>query len=148
MAVLAVQRLLDCRAEYLVHCGDVGGQDVLDALAGHPAMFVFGNNDYDEDQLAAYAKSIGVECGNRHGQLNFAGKKAAVTHGDDHRLIRKLIIGQDLKYLFLGHTHETMDRHEGKVRIINPGALYRAPKKTVAVLDTESDSLKFITIAG
>jgi putative phosphoesterase len=148
MARLAVEKLLEHKAEYLVHCGDVGGPDVLDALAGHPSMFVFGNNDYDTEELASYAKMIGIACGGTHGKLAFAGKRAVVTHGDDLRLIRRLIQEQQIDYLFLGHSHETLDQRQGKVRIINPGALYRAAVKTVAVLDTESDNLKFLTVNG
>jgi uncharacterized protein len=148
MAHRAVQKLLENKAEYLVHCGDVGGKDVLDALAGIPSMFVFGNNDYDSEELAKYADTLGINCGGTHGKLDFAGKNAVVTHGDDFRLVRRLIQEQQIDYLFLGHTHEKLDRWEGKVRIINPGALYRAAVKTIAVLDTEKDDLSFLTVKG
>jgi putative phosphoesterase len=147
MAHLAVQTLIGQGAEYLVHCGDVGGKEVLDALAGHPAMFVFGNNDYDRDELENYAKILGIACGGEHGKLAFGGKLAVVTHGDDHRLLRKLLEQQKIDYLFVGHTHEKLDRREGRVRMINPGALYRAAVKSVALLDTARDQLRFITIA-
>jgi putative phosphoesterase len=146
MAILAVQKLIDNKAEHLVHCGDVGGKEVLDALAGHPSMFVFGNNDYDADDLAKYARILGIACGGTHGKLSFAGKRAVVTHGDDLRLVRKLIAEQQIDYLFLGHSHEKLDHREGKVRIINPGALYRAAVKSVAILDTETDELRFMTV--
>jgi putative phosphoesterase len=146
MAALAVRTLLENGAEYLVHCGDVGGTDVLDALAGHPAMFVLGNNDYDEFKLNQYARTLGIHCGDRHGQLAFGGKRGVVTHGDDQRLVRNLIRQQQIDYLFLGHTHETLDQHIGKIHVINPGALYRAAVKTVALLDTETDQVRFITV--
>jgi len=146
MAALAVAKLLEHKAEYLVHCGDVGGPEVLDTLAGHPAMFVFGNNDDDADDLAKYAKILGIACGGRHGKLAFAGKRAVVTHGDDQRLIHRLIAEQQIDYLFLGHTHQKLDRREGRVRIINPGALHRASVKTIAVLNTESDDLQFLAV--
>ncbi len=146
MARRAVAKLIDNKAEYLIHCGDVGGTDVLDAMAGYRSMFVFGNNDCDSEDLARHAKFLGIACGGTHGKLSLGGKLAVVTHGDDHRLIRQLLQQQQIDYLFLGHTHEMLDRREGRVRIINPGALYRAAVKTVAVLDTESDDLRFITI--
>jgi putative phosphoesterase len=146
MAHLAVRTLIEKNAEYLVHCGDVGGLDVLDALAGHPAMFVFGNNDYDQTPLKKHATTIGIACGGTCGKLAFAGKRAVVTHGDDLRLINRLVREQQIDYLFLGHSHETLDEHQGKIHVINPGALYRAAVKTVAVLDTETDTVKFITI--
>jgi putative phosphoesterase len=146
IAHVAVRALLDRGAEYLVHCGDVGSTDVLDALAGHPAMFVFGNTDFDTQVLTKYAGIIGIACGNTYGKLAFAGKTAVVTHGDDSRLVKQVIADQLVDYLFLGHTHQKLDRREGKVRIINPGALHRAAVKTVAILDTVKDELAFITV--
>jgi len=62
--------------------------------------------------------------------------------------IRRLIREQQIDYLFLGHTHETLHQHEGKVYVINPGALYRASVKSVAVLDTETDEVRFIPVMG
>ena len=146
MARAAVALLLSRGAEYLIHCGDVGGTDVLDHLAGHPAMFVFGNNDWDRTELQRYAQTIGVACGEDHGKLTLGGKLAVITHGDDNAFLSRVLREQQVDYLFLGHSHHTMDRRQGRVRIINPGALYRATTKTVAVLDTETDSLQFLTV--
>jgi putative phosphoesterase len=146
IAAVAVQLLLSHGAQYLVHCGDVGGESVLDTLAGHPSMFVFGNNDWDRRPLAEYAKQIGVACGDEEGKLSFDNKLAIVTHGDDSRIVSAVLQAQIVDYLFLGHTHRTLDTRKGKVRIINPGALYRASRKTVAVLDTQSDVLEFLTV--
>jgi uncharacterized protein len=146
MAVAAVQALLARGAQYLVHCGDIGGESVLDALAGHPSMFVFGNNDWDRRPLADYAKQIGVACGDEEGKLSFDNKLAVVTHGDDSRIVNRVLTAQSVDYLFLGHTHKALDTRQGRVRMINPGALYRASRKTVAVLDTQSDLLQFLPI--
>jgi putative phosphoesterase len=142
----AVQLLLSHKAEYLVHCGDVGSQAVLDCLAGHPSMFVFGNNDWDRKPLADYAQSIGVACGDEEGKLAFNNKPAIVTHGDDPQIINRALANPLLNYLFLGHTHQVMDSRQGHVRLINPGALYRAARKTVALLDTQSDDLRFLAV--
>jgi uncharacterized protein len=147
MAKAAVRLLIAQGAQYLIHCGDVGDENVLDQLAGHPAMFVFGNNDWDRAGLARYAKEIGVVCGDDMGKLSFDGKLIVVTHGDDERLVQRLLDEQRIDYLFVGHTHYRSDHRQGKVRIINPGALYRAREKTVAVLDTASDVVKFHVIA-
>jgi len=146
MATAAVQLLIVRGCEYLIHCGDVGGERVLDALAGHPAMFVFGNNDWDRDELARYAKTLGIACGDNHGKMTLGGKLAIVTHGDDGRFVNQVLMDQRVDYLFLGHSHVPMDRRQGKVRVINPGALYRAAEKTVAVLDTETDRLEFLVV--
>jgi hypothetical protein len=51
-------------------------------------------------------------------------------------------------YLLFGHLHFPLDRCDGGIRRINPGALYRADGYTVAVLDLESDELQFLPISG
>jgi putative phosphoesterase len=146
IASAAVKLLLSRGAEYLIHCGDVGGQSVLDAMAGCPSMFVFGNNDWDRRPMMKYAESIGIACGDEEGKLSFENKLAVVTHGDDSRIINRVLQAQLVDYLFMGHTHRMLDARQGKVRIINPGALYRTSRKTVAVLDTNSDALEFVTV--
>ncbi len=147
-AATAVHVLLNHGVEYLVHCGDVGGEDVLDAMVGTPAMFVFGNTDYDYGTLTTYAAAIGVSCGRTCGKLTFGDKLAVVTHGDDSALVARLLKEQKIDYLFMGHTHVKLDRREGRIRVINPGALYRTSQKTVAVLDTVADTVTFIPIGG
>lgn len=146
MAALAVRLLITRGAQYLVHCGDVGSEQVLDAMAGHPAMFVFGNNDWDRHPLEAYARILGIECGNEEGALSFDDKRAIVTHGDDPLIINRIFEAQSIDYLFVGHTHEKMDARKGRIRVINPGALYRARQKTVALLDTVTDNLEFLMV--
>jgi predicted phosphodiesterase len=64
-------------AEFLIHCGDVGEEDILDALAGVPSAFVFGNNDWDRRSLERYAKDIGVTCLGASGELDLGGKRFA-----------------------------------------------------------------------
>lgn len=145
-ARLAVRMLLDGGAEFLIHCGDVGSEDVLDALAGVPSAFVFGNCDYDRDALDRYAGMIGVQCLKTYGVLTLAGKNIAVTHGDDFHLMQRLTRGLDHDYLFTGHTHQRHDRRVEAMRWINPGALHRAIPKTVATLNLLTDDLSYLTV--
>jgi predicted phosphodiesterase len=46
----------------------------------------------------------------------------------------------------VGHSHVPSEQRSGRVRIINPGALYRAATKTVALLDLARDRLEFLTL--
>src|SRR5258705_5847793 len=82
----AVQLLQSRGAQYFIHCGDVGSPIVLDHLAGLPAAFVWGNCDFDRMGLQRYAKAIGIECFGSSGELELAGKKLFITHGDDPAL--------------------------------------------------------------
>jgi putative phosphoesterase len=142
-----VDALLAGGADVLIHCGDVGGTDILDTLAGNvPAYFVFGNNDWDRDELERHAGDIGVTCLAAGGDVDLAGRAAAVMHGDDAAAARRVLGGGRHAYLFHGHTHVRADRMMGPIRVINPGALHRANPKTVALLDTVSGRLTFVEL--
>jgi putative phosphoesterase len=144
----AVELLRSRGAEYLIHCGDVGDENILDLLAGDqpPAAFVWGNNDTDRARLANYAKSIGVLCLDLFGRLDLGGKRVVVTHGDHLQLVKDVIAEQSADYLLVGHTHVVVDRRMNGVRMINPGALYRSAAKTVALLQTDTDQLEILTV--
>ena len=146
MAAAAVELLLQHHAAAFVHCGDVGGTAVLDTLAGLRATFVFGNNDWDRTDLERYAADLGIACGGTEGKLAFGTKLGVVTHGDDSNIVRRVLEKQAVDYLFVGHSHVVDDQGVGRVRVINPGALYRASRKTVAVLDTETDELRVLVV--
>ena len=85
----AIAVLRDQGAQFLIHCGDVGGRGILDLLASMPSALVWGNTDYDRDQMTAYARQRGIAVYGQLASLELAGKKIAVTHGDDHRLMRE-----------------------------------------------------------
>jgi putative phosphoesterase len=148
MMRLAVEQLRAAGTEYFIHCGDVGSEQVLDCLAGLPSCFVFGNCDWDRAALQRYAESIGVACFGSIARMELAGRRIVVMHGDDAALKRQFIESQEADYLFQGHTHIPADERVGQMRLINPGALHRAARKTVAVLDLANDSLERLTIPG
>lgn len=143
----AAMRLLQERgAEYFLHCGDVGSERVLDCLAGVPAAFVWGNCDWDRAGIQRYSEKIQVNCCGAFGDLVLDGKRIALLHGDDAKLKQQILIEQRHDYLFQGHTHIREDTRVGQIRLINPGALHRANPKTVALLDTGTERLEFITV--
>ena len=135
-------------AGFFIHCGDVGSERVIDHLAGVPAAFVFGNTDWDRATLTRYAQKLQVACYGSFADLELGGKRVAVIHGDDFKLKQRLLAEQRHDYLLQGHTHVRADERVGKVRLINPGALHRAREKTVALLDTATDRLTFLTVVA
>lgn len=147
-AAAAMRLLKGAGAAFFVHCGDVGTEAVLDALAGEPAAFVFGNCDWDRDPLRRYAALVGVACHGTVADLDLGGKRVAVVHGDDARLRQQLLAAGTYDYLFQGHTHVPHDECVGRTRVINPGALHRAKMKTVATLDLATDRLTFHRVEG
>lgn len=143
--IKALQLLLAEGAEAIVHCGDLTRPEVVRLFAKVPTYFVFGNNDYDHDGLLrAMVRPTAVSLG-RGGEVELAGKRIVVIHGDSSREVRRLAsLAPD--YLLYGHSHIMADDHNGPTRWINPGALHRAPSWTVALLDLKSDELRNFTI--
>lgn len=137
--------LADAGAEALFHCGDYTEPDVVQACGELPAYFVFGNNDYASLAMRrAMADANGV-CLEWAGAVTLAGKRIAMTHGHLHKDVRGLLAAAP-HYLFSGHSHIPADEMAGSTRRINPGALYRAEKYTVALLDLKTDRLTFLEV--
>lgn len=148
----AVEVLMHCGAEALVHCGDVGSTGVLDALAGTRAWIVRGNTDYLDGEIARYAELLGLHFARETPlRLELAGRRLVVFHGHEPEFGRlfngdeedaRTALGR-CDYLLHGHTHVAADTRIGRLRIINPGALHRAGVYTVATLDIARDELRF-----
>jgi predicted phosphodiesterase len=151
----AVAILLDQGASLLLHLGDVGTVEVIDALVVDPtaapqheqSRLVFGNTDWDRDGLARYAAGLGVQVDHPLGRLPLDQGQGELIylHGDDSVALEQALAWQP-RYLCHGHTHRRADRRRGPTRIINPGALFRAEHYTAAVLDTWKDHLAFFTV--
>ncbi|MGD0387873.1 MAG: YfcE family phosphodiesterase [Tepidisphaeraceae bacterium] len=148
-AAAGIATLRAAGAQFLIHCGDVGGESVLDLLAGIPSVFVWGNCDFDRAGLAQYAGELGIQCAGDFADLQLAGKQIAVTHGDNARLLRQLMERDPpYDYLFHGHTHVAADERLGRLRIVNPGALHRTARKTVALVDLNADTVRHLTVGA
>lgn len=146
-AAAAAIALLKARgAAMFIHCGDVGSQQVLDHFVGLRACFVWGNCDYDRANLERYANALGITCYGSFGDLELAGQRIALLHGDDYRLKQRILEEQRHDYLLQGHTHVAEDQRIGRIRCINPGALYRANPKTAALLNLETDACEWLTV--
>jgi len=140
----ALNLLRQAGAEYYIHCGDVGGTAIFDLLAGLPLAFVWGNTDYDRVELQGYAESLQLTCHDELAELELGGAHIAVTHGDNAHVLRQIISGRKHQYLVHGHTHVARDQVLNGLRWINPGAVHRSPRPSVAVLDTVTEKLRFI----
>jgi len=141
----AVELLQAAGAEALIHCGDLMSPDIVFACGVLPSYFVFGNNDYELAELRLAMKPVDAVCLECAGEVVLAEKRIAVTHGHLHKDIRRLVEAKP-DYRLYGHSHIASDRHEDGIRWINPGALQRAEKYSVALLDLKTDKLEFITV--
>lgn len=134
--------------ERVIHCGDVCGVEVFDELVGRNCDFVWGNMDDRDPGLDAYLETVGLTPPAAVPlRLTIAGKRFAVFHGHEPAA-RNMERLTDVDYVLHGHSHRCRDDRVGSVRIINPGALYRAATKTVAILDPVADALAFHEIVA
>jgi putative phosphoesterase len=150
----AVDLLVSQGAELLIHLGDVGTMEVIDALIAVPpgrdapleAHLVFGNVDWDADNLTTYAQELGVHVDHPVGFLDFDGQTLAFLHGHDEQRIDQAMSCRP-RWFCHGHSHRQLDENKGDTRIINPGALFRASRYTVALLDTRTNQLQFFSLS-
>ena len=137
-----------CGAGMVVHCGDVGGRHVLDQLAKLGGLFVWGDRDNDRMGLLRYGHNLGMNCFGLIGDFQWQEKRIVVAHGDDKKLVRRLLDEQQYDYLFHGHDAGGEDRKVGKTRVVNPGSLHGGPSHNCAVVSTTSDEAKFLKLEG
>lgn len=141
----ALTLLKKAGAQAVVHCGDVGGLDVLEELAGWRAWFVWGNTDFPRLSWRPQIEAMKLPWPDGPLEITLADKRIGVFHGHEYAWQRAMTAAE-LDYLLHGHTHQADDYRMGSMRIINPGALHRARFKSVALLDPETDTLEFIPI--
>lgn len=150
MTRVAVSTLVSQGATILLHLGDICSMNVIDALIVDPPLqsrLVFGNNDhYEIPSMTRYAQRLEIHVDHPVGRLDLGNAKTLVfLHGDDHHAMIQAL-EEKVTYLCHGHTHRATDRREGPTRILNPGALHRAREYTVALLDTDQDTVMFSSI--
>jgi len=141
----AVSLLERLGAEKLVHCGDICDGTVLDELAGHSAVFVWGNCDAPDLSMRRYVTALGLPWPTIPVSFDAGGKRVGVFHGHE-REFAAAKRGCDFDYVLYGHTHEAADQRIGRCRFINPGALHRASPHTVVILNTVDDHLRFLNV--
>ncbi|MBX3397061.1 MAG: YfcE family phosphodiesterase [Phycisphaerae bacterium] len=139
--------LLNARgAKKLVHCGDLCGINVLDELAGHDSVFVWGNCDDPDLTMRRYVAAIGLPWPEVPVTFEAAGKRFAVFHGHEPAFAAALRSGE-FDYVLHGHSHQFAYTRDGNTRIINPGALHRARIHTVGLLVPVTGELRILDVA-
>ncbi len=131
----------------LLHCGDVCGPAVVEALGEFTVYFALGNMD----RMPALGLAVDALQGGRLAPLHtltIDGRSIALIHGDDGRALRALITSGTYTYVFHGHTHRHRDERHGRTRVINPGALggIRWEPPSVCTLDLDTDEVNFYII--
>jgi putative phosphoesterase len=130
----AVRMLESCDVERVIHCGDIGSEEIVPLFEPWPTHFVFGNVDTDPVRLRRAIERAGQTCHERFGQIELSGRKIAFLHSDDGQRFRETIASGLYDLVCYGHTHVGEHHLEGKTLVLNPGALYRAQPHSIAVV--------------
>jgi uncharacterized protein len=131
----AVRMFESLQVNAVLHCGDIGSREVVDLFAAWPTHFVFGNCDYDHQELGAAIRQAGQTCHGLFGELELDGVRVALLHSHERRRFRQTIESSDYRLVCYGHTHiAAIERHETTV-LLNPGAVYRATPHSVAIVE-------------
>jgi putative phosphoesterase len=112
-----------------VHAGDVGGSEVLEALAAAAGrvLAVRGNNDVREKWQGSLADLVALP-----GTLDvpLPGGVLAVDHGDTYpaarRTVRLRAAHGDARAVLCGHSHRLQQDFSSMPWVLNPGAAGRA----------------------
>jgi putative phosphoesterase len=143
----ALQLLEQHPVACILHCGDIDDAATVCLFAGTPTHFVLGNCDTGVPSLARAASAIGATLHGRFADLELAGKRIALIHGDDKRRMDQEVNSGRFDYLFHGHTHAAAQHRVGRTLVANPGALHRARPKTLVLLDLQTNDYKLIKVA-
>jgi uncharacterized protein len=141
----ALKLIAERQVERIIHCGDIEDADAVWLFPG-TTHFVFGNCDHERQAMRQAIYGIGAELHEPFGNVYLDGKGIAFIHSDDRRLFEQLEESEKYDYLFYGHSHVAKEHRTGPTRVINPGALHRAAKKTFLILDTVTGETETVVV--
>jgi uncharacterized protein len=120
----------------ILHCGDVG-VEIVPLLRGRWTHFVAGNTDNPE----GLREAITAPEHTYHsplGSLEIEGCRIAFLHGDDAQLLHHTIHSGDFDLVCHGHTHAFASSRQRKTLSLNPGAVARTNRPSLAVVEIPS----------
>jgi putative phosphoesterase len=115
---------------------------------GFATSFVFGNVDSDLDAIRRTIEQSGNRCYGRLCEVELAGRRIAMQHGDDARSLRSLEQSGRYDLLFYGHTHVAEQHSTGPTLVVNPGALHRSRTKSLALIDLSTKACAIVPITA
>ncbi|MFI4876102.1 MAG: YfcE family phosphodiesterase [Blastopirellula sp. JB062] len=142
----AIRMLESFQVTSVIHCGDIGGAAIVELFQLWPSHFVLGNVDLDPDFWQQTIKSAGQTCHGSFGQLELANRQIAFLHGHDKKLLNATKNSGNYDLVCYGHTHKAADYYVGTTRVLNPGALYRASRHTIAIVDLPSLDVHIVPV--
>jgi len=142
----AVRMFESLDVERVLHCGDVGSPAVVEIFAPWPTDFVFGNSDTEQRVLRSAILRASQACHGEFGDLEIEGVRIALLHSHDRRLFSASIGSGRYATICYGHTHVAAIERQGETLLVNPGAIYRAQSRTVAILELPENTATIIKL--
>jgi putative phosphoesterase len=144
----AVAELRRHNVARVLHCGDIGTAAIVSLLAPWPTDYVWGNVDRDQEELRRAILAVGHTCHERFADLTLEGHRLAVIHGDVADELQACIHDGTWQVVCHGHTHVRRWERVGSTWVLNPGAVYRARPRSIAILELPKCTCQFITLPG
>ena len=132
--------------DFIIHAGDLSSPKIIDLFKDFSCRFVMGNADIDIDILNDECRSLGFDCLEETCDINIAGKRILVMHGNVVTAFREAVASGKYDYIIKGHTHHFENYIRNNTRIVNPGSLFGTNEHSIAILDTEKDEVEKINI--
>lgn len=135
------------KVSLVIHTGDIISPKTVELFKGLNMVFVQGNCDGDVEKLKEKIAEIGGKFFiGGFGEMEFAGKKFALTHKPT---VVETILGAKYNFIIHGHTHEKKIEKIGNVIVINPGSHYLGDNKSqncVVIVDLKNNVIDLIKI--
>ncbi len=141
----AVDIFVENGVKKIIHCGDLVAPFIGRAMTRlHDTKIetigVFGNNDGERDHMnELLGKAMKIK--GDFMELTLQGKKTAVYHGTDQRILDNLIKSQKYDLILTGHTHQIRVETFKKTLVVNPGETcgYLTDRATCAIINLEDE---------
>ncbi|PHR92204.1 MAG: YfcE family phosphodiesterase [Blastopirellula sp.] len=144
----AIYMLQSFEVEQVIHCGDIGGPEIVELFHHWKTHFVLGNVDEYPEEIKKSALEQGHNYYERFGELNLESTKIALLHGDDTKRLDKVIQSGHYDLVCHGHTHQSKVERVGQTLVLNPGALYRARPHSIAIVELPALDAKIIEVSS
>lgn len=146
---LLLDRFLVAGVRWLFHCGALGSADMVDLLKPWQVFIVRGEREANWQAIEAALQRARLQSSlPTEFTTSLEGKRIAMCHGDDLRIVNHWIKSGEFDYILHGHTLRRRDEKIGRTHLVNPGTLSgpRQQKHSGCVIDLGTDEVKFIEI--
>lgn len=118
----------------IIHCGDIGGVEIVRAFEGIPTHFIYGNMDGENVSLRRTAEETGNTMHGWFGNIELEGKRIFFLHGHQNVRFNEALDSGQWDLICYGHTHYPSLELVGSTLVLNPGAFQRVATPRVAVV--------------